>query len=76
MTTSLIERPTTIHRHPKNDDAMVNGIILEPGDVLQAHDVYNATVGMWLKNPLPGQILGAGSTYIWIRPSTSGFRSK
>ncbi len=46
----------------------VHGCQLEPGDVLEASDVYDSTSGNWEPCPVPGFTLQPGLEVIWVRP--------
>lgn len=47
---------------------VVSGYLLEPGDVLEATDLYDSTSGVWEPCPCPGLALGDGTGAVWIRP--------
>jgi hypothetical protein len=46
----------------------VYGYLLEPGDKLEATDLYDSTVGDWAPCPAHGIVLGQGVKAVWIRP--------
>jgi hypothetical protein len=46
----------------------VYGYLLEPGDKLEATDLYDSTVGDWAPCPTHGIMLGDGVKAVWIRP--------
>lgn len=46
----------------------VHGCQLEPGDVVEATDVYDSTSGNWEPCPVPGSTLQPGLTVTWVRP--------
>lgn len=65
-----------MHEHPKawsysarGKRVFVYGYQLEPGDIIQATDVYDSTNGNWEPAPCPGQKLGEGVLAVWIRPA-------
>lgn len=46
------------------------GFLLEPGDVLQAGDVYSSSSGYFEPCPCPGIALqGTAPGVLWVRPS-------
>lgn len=44
------------------------GYELEPGDVLEATDLYDSTSGFWEPCPCPGLTIQEGCATVWIRP--------
>jgi len=66
-----------LHKHPEYDDRIINtgkktyiyGYQLEPGDEIEATDVYASTSGAWEPAPVSGIKLGDGNTVVWVRPS-------
>lgn len=50
------------------------GYQLEPGDVLEADDVYASASGQWERCPCPGATLLEGSDVVWVRPRNVAHR--
>ena len=55
------------HDHPYASTNYIIGILLQPGAILEANDVYASTTGRWTKCPCPGITLSETET-IWVRP--------
>jgi hypothetical protein len=57
-----------LHKHP-NSGAIASGIILEPGIVLKATDLYDSTTGKWDTCPhLAGSKVRPKCDTVWVRP--------
>jgi hypothetical protein len=57
------------HRHLRNMHAIIYGVKLEDGDVVEKTDVYESTNGSWERATCPGVTLGdQGARSIWVRP--------
>jgi hypothetical protein len=54
-------------RHPISSTPQY-GVVLKPGDKLEATDVYDSTTGRWSPCPCPGLTVPGGGATIWIRP--------
>ena len=54
-------------RHPISATPQF-GVVLKPGDKLEATDVYDSTTGQWSACPCPGLTVQEGIAAIWIRP--------
>lgn len=59
-----------IHRHPLFPHRIVEGRRLNPGEIIQANDVYDSTSGRWENAPCSGIILQQGCETIWVRPTS------
>lgn len=60
-------RAARLHIHPKSG-LQVYGELLQPGNMLEATDLYPGDNGQWLHCQFEGMRLCAGSDVIWIRP--------
>jgi len=43
-------------------------VVLQPGDKLEATDLYDSMTGQWSTCPCPGLTVQEGCDTIWIRP--------
>lgn len=46
------------------------GYLLEPGDILEATDMFDSTVGQWRACPCPGLKIQNVEGIVWVRPVT------
>ena len=60
-------RTPVFTRHPISATPQF-GVVLKPGDKLEATDVYDSTTGQWSACPCPGLTVQEGIAAIWIRP--------
>jgi hypothetical protein len=62
-----VTRTPVFTRHPISATPQF-GVVLKPGDKLEATDVYDSTTGQWSACPCPGLTVQEGIAAIWIRP--------
>ena len=60
-------RSPVFTRHPISATPQY-GVVLQPGDKLEATDLYDSMTGQWSACPCPGLTVQEGCDTIWIRP--------
>lgn len=56
------------HTH-KTSGRLTYGRQLQPGETIEASDVYDSTNGTWELAPCSGLKLGEGVDTVWVRPA-------
>ena len=68
------EEDAKIYVHPNHGPmgagkTHVYGWKIEPGETLEATDVYSSSSGYWEACPCPGLVLQEGNAVVWVRPA-------
>ena len=62
-----MEKEAKIHKHPISGDEIF-GKKLEPGDIIEKKDKFDAESGYWIVSSFAGHPVLAHITVIYIRP--------